>query len=67
MPRCMQVATHITGQHDFLEGVRAAVVDKDRQPQWQPSSLSAVNSGKITALLECPPKLKDEFAQMLDA
>jgi enoyl-CoA hydratase len=28
--------------HDFIEGIRAAVVDKDRQPKWQPDRLEDV-------------------------
>lgn len=32
---------------DFLEGVRAAIIDKDRQPSWQHSSLAEVTSQEI--------------------
>jgi enoyl-CoA hydratase len=33
--------------HDFSEGVRAQLVDKDRHPQWQPGRLADVNSADV--------------------
>jgi enoyl-CoA hydratase len=35
---------------DFAEGVRAMVVDKDRQPKWQPSAIEEVEPAVITAM-----------------
>lgn len=30
--------------HDFIEGIRAAIVDKDRKPKWQPDRLEDVTA-----------------------
>jgi enoyl-CoA hydratase len=38
----LRLALRALEGHDFREGVRAALVDKDRNPRWQPSSLAAV-------------------------
>ncbi|HEY8288791.1 MAG TPA: enoyl-CoA hydratase/isomerase family protein, partial [Acetobacteraceae bacterium] len=35
---------------DFVEGVRAMVVDKDRKPNWQPASVDAVDPAFIDTL-----------------
>ena len=33
--------------HDFYEGIRAALIDKDRNPQWNPTRLEDVSALKI--------------------
>jgi len=33
--------------HDFVEGIRAQLVDKDRNPRWSPASLAAVTTEDV--------------------
>ncbi len=35
--------------HDFYEGVRATIIDKDGAPKWQPDALSQVSNADIDA------------------
>jgi enoyl-CoA hydratase len=30
--------------HDFIEGIRATIVDKDRNPRWRPDTLAGVTA-----------------------
>jgi len=48
------VAAHLMEGPDFLEGVRAQIIDKDRNPNWQPSELSAVEPGALDRYFEPP-------------
>ncbi len=38
-----RIASRLLQSHDFFEGIRAALIDKDRNPKWQPSSLEEIN------------------------
>ena len=35
--------------HDFVEGIRAQLVDKDRNPRWSPANLADVTAADVDA------------------
>jgi enoyl-CoA hydratase len=37
-----RVASRVAEGHDFYEGIRSVIIDKDQAPQWQPATLEAV-------------------------
>jgi enoyl-CoA hydratase len=38
-----RIVSRIGDGHDFYEGVRAVIIDKDNQPRWQPASLEELD------------------------
>ena len=46
--RCeMRIVSRIVYGHDFYEGVRAVIVDKDNAPRWQPATLADVTDAEV--------------------
>lgn len=50
--RELKLTRKVAYHHDFHEGVRAAIVDKDRSPRWSPPRIEDVDPGAITAMFE---------------
>ena len=49
-----RIANAILDGQDFYEGVRAALVDKDQSPRWNPATLDAVDPGAIEGHFVAP-------------
>jgi len=43
----MTIATHCADNHDFSEGVRALLIEKDNKPAWQFGDLDSLPSGYV--------------------
>ncbi len=46
-----RAACSLLHTHDLYEGVRAAIIDKDRCPRWSPAALEEIDPATIDALL----------------
>ena len=42
-----RIALRVSKRHDFIEGVRALIVDKDNAPKWQPPTLAGVTDAML--------------------
>jgi enoyl-CoA hydratase len=42
-----RIVSRVIHGHDFYEGVRAVIVDKDNAPKWRPASLAEVSDAEV--------------------
>jgi enoyl-CoA hydratase len=49
-----RMVCEIRNGHDFFEGIRAQLIDKDRNPKWQPATLEGVSEDDVARHFEVP-------------
>ena len=42
-----RIGSRVVRKHDFLEGVRAVIIDKDNAPRWDPARLEDVTESSL--------------------
>jgi len=52
LTREFRAACRLLETHDLYEGIRAAIIDKDKTPRWSPATLAEVSESTIAAVLE---------------
>ena len=50
------VASRVVQRHDFIEGVRALILDKDNAPRWQPATPDGVSDHVIDQIFTPLPE-----------
>lgn len=51
-----RIVSHILEGHDFYEGVRSVLIDRDNAPKWQPATFEAIADGAIEAHFTTVPR-----------
>ena len=59
-----RIGARVVGLHDFLEGVRAVIVDKDNQPKWSPATVEGVTDALLDEIF-APLPADQEWTPLL--
>ncbi|NJM49886.1 MAG: enoyl-CoA hydratase/isomerase family protein [Sphingomonadales bacterium] len=54
------IGAHVVQRHDFIEGVRALIVDKDNAPRWNPATPEEVTDAMLDEIF-APLSKKEEW------
>ena len=54
-----RIGARVVQRHDFLEGVRAVIIDKDNAPKWDPPNLDAVSETLIAGIFAPLPSAEE--------
>lgn len=64
MVREYRIACRVVQRHDFLEGVRALIVEKDNAPKWNPATLAGVTDAMLDEIFAPLPPV-DEWTPLV--
>lgn len=56
-----RIVARIAKEHDFYEGVRATIIDKDNHPHWSPAEIEMIKPGDIDPYFAASPEGELEF------
>jgi enoyl-CoA hydratase len=42
-----RIVSRLVYGHDFYEGIRAVIIDKDNAPRWRPATLDGVSEAEV--------------------
>jgi enoyl-CoA hydratase len=54
-----RIAARVVRRHDFLEGVRAVIVEKDNAPKWRPARLEEVDEALLDEIFAPLPAAEE--------
>ncbi|MFN3585016.1 enoyl-CoA hydratase/isomerase family protein [Phenylobacterium sp.] len=58
-----RIGARVVQRHDFIEGVRAVIVEKDNAPKWSPATLEGVTDDMLDAIF-APLPVDEEWSPL---